>query len=52
MTKYDVFSTFYEDDIEYKKYVNDIIRTLILNRDILNRIEKENNSEHSEKTIF
>ena len=36
----DDFEAFYEDYLEYKGYVNDILNTLIPNDDILHRIEK------------
>ena len=47
--KDDVFEAFYEDSLEYKGYVNDILNTLIPKDDILHRIEKENTTEHSKK---
>ena len=47
--KNDVFEAFYEDYLEYKGYVNDILNTLIPKDDILHRIEKENTTEHSKK---
>ena len=47
--KNDVFEAFYEDYLEYKGYVNDILNTLIPKYDILHRIEKENTTEHSKK---
>ena len=40
---------YYEDYLEYKGYVNDILNTLIPKDDILHRIEKENVMEHSKK---
>ena len=40
---------YYEDYLEYKGYVNDILNTLIPKDDILHRIEKENITEHSKK---
>ena len=40
--KNDVFEAFYEYQLEYKGYVNDILDTLIPKDDILYRIEKEN----------
>ena len=43
--KNDVFEAFYEDYLEYKWYVNDILNTLIPEDDILHRIEKENTTE-------
>ena len=45
----DDFEAFYEDYLEYKGYVNDILNTLIPKDDILHRIEKENTTEHSKK---
>ena len=48
--KNDVFEAFYEDYLEYKGYVNDILNTLIPKDDILHRIEKENTTEHSKNT--
>ena len=47
--KNDDFEAFYEDYLEYKGYVNDILNTLIPKDDILHRIEKENITEHSKK---
>ena len=47
--KNDVFEAFYEDYLEYKGYVNDILNTLIHKDDILHRIEKENTTEYSKK---
>ena len=47
--KNDVFEAFYEDYLEYKGYVNDILNTLIPEDDILHRIEKENTMEQSKK---
>ena len=47
--KNDVFEAFYEDYLEYKGYVNDILNTLIPKDDILHRLEKENTTEHSKK---
>ena len=47
--KNDVFEAFYEDYLEYKGYVNDILNTLIPKDDILHRTEKENTTEHSKK---
>ena len=47
--KNDVFEAFYEDYLQYKGYVNDILNTLIPKDDILHRIEKENITEHSKK---
>ena len=47
--KNDAFEAFYEDYLEYKGYVNDILNTLIPTDDILHRIEKENTTEHSKK---
>ena len=41
--------TFYENYLEYKGYVNDILNTLIHKDDILHRIEKENTTEYSKK---
>ena len=40
---------FYEDCLEYKGYVNDILNTLIRKDDILHRIEKENTTEHCKR---
>ena len=40
---------YYEDYLEYKGYVNDILNTLIPKDDILYGIEKENTTEHSKK---
>ena len=40
---------YYEDYLEYKGYVNDILNTLIPKDDILHRIEKENTTEHYKK---
>ena len=48
--KNNVFEAFYEDYLEYKGYVNDILNTLIPKDDILHRIEKENTTEHSKNT--
>ena len=45
----DDFEAFYEDYLEYKGYVNDILNTLIPKDDILHRIDKENTTEHSLK---
>ena len=42
----DVFDAFYEDYIQYKGYVNDIINTLIPKEESLHRTEKENTTEH------
>ena len=47
--KNDVFEALYEDYLEYKGYVNDILNTLIPKDDILHWIEKENVMEHSKK---
>ena len=44
-----MFLMYYEDYLEYKGYVNDILNTLIPKDDILHRIEKENVMEHSKK---
>ena len=44
--KNDVFDAFYEDYIQYKGYVNDIINKLIPKEDSLHRTEKENTTEH------
>ena len=44
-----VFEAFYEDYLEYKGYVNDILNTLIPKDDILYRIEKENTTKRSKK---
>ena len=44
--KNDVFDAFYENYIQYKGYVNDIINTLIPKEDSLYRAEKENTTEH------
>ena len=40
------FDAFYEDYIQYKGYVNDIINSLIPKEDALHRTEKENTMEH------
>ena len=40
---------FYEDCLEYKGNVNDILNTLIRKDDILHRIEKENTTEHCKR---
>ena len=45
----EVFEAFYENYLEYKGYVNDILNTLIPKDDILHWIEKENTTEHSKK---
>ena len=45
-----MFLMYYEDYLEYKGYVNDILNTLIPKDDILHRIEKENTTEHSKNT--
>ena len=47
--KNDVFEAFYEDYLEYKGCVNDILNTLIPKDDILYRIEKENTTKRSKK---
>ena len=44
--KNNVFDTFYEDYLQYKGDVNDIINTLILKEDSLHRTEEENTTEH------
>ena len=44
-----IFEVFYEDYLDYKGYVNDILNTLFPTDDILYRIEKENITEHSKK---
>ena len=44
-----MFLMYYEDYLEYKGYVNDILNTLIPKDDILHRIEKENTTEHYKK---
>ena len=44
-----VFEAFYDDYLEYKGYVNDILNTLIPKDDILHRTEKEDTTEHSKK---
>ena len=45
--KNNVFEAFYEDYLEYKGYVNDILNTLIPKDDILHRIGKGNTMKHS-----
>ena len=50
--KNDVFEVFYEDYLEYKGYVNDLVNTLIPKDDILHQIERENNTEHSKNQII
>ena len=47
--KHDVFEAFYENYLQYKGYVIDILNTLIPKDDILHRIEKENTTEHYKK---
>ena len=47
--KNDVFEAFYENYLQYKGYVIDILNTLIPKDDILHRIEKENTTEHYKK---
>ena len=47
--KNDVFGAFYEDYLEYKVCVNDILNTLVPKNDLLHRIEKENTKKHSKK---
>ena len=44
--KNDVFDAFYEDYIQYRGYVNDIINTLIPKEYSLHRTEKWNTTEH------
>ena len=50
--KNDVFEVFYEDHLEYKGYVNDMVNTLIPKDDILYQIERENTTEHSKNQII
>ena len=50
--KNDVFEVFYEDYLEYKGYVNDMVNTLIPKDDILYQIERENTTEHSKNQII
>ena len=50
--KNDVFEVFYEDYLEYKGYVNDMVNTLIPEDDILHQIERENTTEHSKNQII
>ena len=50
--KNDVFEVFYEDYLEYKGYVNDMVNTLIPKDDILYQIERENPTEHSKNQII
>ena len=50
--KNDIFEVFYEDYLEYKGYVNDLVNTLIPKDDILHQIERENNTEHSKNQII
>ena len=47
--KNDVFEAFYEEYLQYKGYVIDILNTLIPKDDILHRIENKNITEHSKK---
>ena len=44
--KNDVFDAFYEDYIQYKGDVNDIINTLTPKEDSSHRTEKEGTTEH------
>ena len=47
--KNDVFEALYEDYLEFKGYVNDILNTLIAKDDILHPTEKENTTDHCKK---
>ena len=47
--KNDVFEALYEDYLEYKGYVNDILNTLIAKDDILHPTEKENTTDDCKK---
>ena len=43
--KNDVFNTFYEDYVEFKHYVNDIMKSVTPNSELLTSLSDENNLE-------
>ena len=43
--KNEVFNTFYEDYVEFKHYVNDIMKSVTQNSELLTSLSDENNFE-------
>ena len=43
--KSEVFNTFYEDYVEFKHYVNDILKSVTPNSELLTSLSDENNFE-------